>query len=215
MNLEEFNRISSDTRNNIIDYRNDIDRDYKAIDKILFRLKTNIKDIAKNITSLVLVISLISGGVVAIGVKNKNEKNVLLSSNEYSIQEYNIKKVDWIAAYVGYIICLVIIYCGLSYSVGESIIKKFIDKMKNNIKEYNTNINCAVYLFRDMEEDIMYLLAYISQYEQLHNGFNKIISENPYLEGDELINRISDTLNSLDTEEIIKDVQVKKKIMGK
>lgn len=215
MNLEEFNRISSDTRNNIIDYRNDIDRDYKAIDKILFRLKTNIKDIAKNITSLVLVISLISGGVVAIGVKNKNEKNVLLSSNEYSIQEYNIKKVDWIAAYVGYIICLVIIYCGLSYSVGESIIKKFIDKMKNNIKEYNTNINCAVYLFRDMEEDIMYLLAYISQYEQLHNGFNKIISENPYLEGDELINRISDTLNSLDTEEIIKNVQVKKKIMGK
>lgn len=215
MNLEEFNRISSDTRNNIIDYRNDIDRDYKAIDKILFRLKTNIKDIAKNITSLVLVISLISGGVVAIGVKNKNEKNALLSSNEYSIQEYNIKKVDWIAAYVGYIICLVIIYCGLSYSVGESIIKKFIDKMKNNIKEYNTNINCAVYLFRDMEEDIMYLLAYISQYEQLHNGFNKIISENPYLEGDELINRISDTLNSLDTEEIIKDVQVKKKIMGK
>ena len=215
MNLEEFNKISSDTRNNIIDYRNDIDRDYNAIDKILFRLKTNIKDIAKNITSLVLVISLISGGVVAIGVKNKNEKNVLLSSNEYSIQEYNIKKVDWIAAYVGYIICLVIIYCGLSYSVGESIIKKFIDKMKNNIKEYNTNINCAVYLFRDMEEDIMYLLAYISQYEQLHNGFNKIISENPYLEGDELINRISDTLNSLDTEEIIKDVQVKKKIMGK
>lgn len=215
MNLEEFNRISSDTRNNIIDYRNDIDRDYKAIDKILFRLKTNIKDIAKNITSLVLVISLISGGVVAIGVKNKNEKNVLLSSNEYSIQEYNIKKVDWIAAYVGYIICLVIIYCGLSYSVGESIIKKFIDKMKNNIKEYNTNINCAVYLFRDMEEDIMYLLAYISKYEKLKSGFNKIISNNPYLEGDELINRISDTLNSLDTEEIIKDVQVKKKIMGK
>lgn len=215
MNLEEFNRISSDTRNNIIDYRNDIDRDYKAIDKILFRLKTNIKDIAKNITSLVLVISLISGGVVAIGVKNKNEKNALLSSNEYSIQEYNIKKVDWIAAYVGYIICLVIIYCGLSYSVGESIIKKFIDKMKNNIKEYNTNINCAVYLFRDMEEDIMYLLAYISQYEKLKSGFNKIISNNPYLEGDELINRISDTLNSLDTEEIIKDVQVKKKIMGK
>ena len=61
----------------------------------------------------------------------------------------------------------------------------------------------------------MYLLAYISQYEELQNGFNKIISENPYLEGDELINRISDTLNSLDTEEIIKDVQVKKKIMGK
>lgn len=215
MNFEEFNKISSNTRNSIIDYRNNIDKDYKAIDKVLFKLKNNIRDIAKNITSLVLVVSLISGGVVAIGVKNKNEKNALLSSNQYSIHEYNIKKVDWVAAYIGYILCLVIIYCGLSYSVGESIIKKFIDKMKNNINEYNTNIKSAVYLFRDMEEDIMYLLAYISQYERLKSGLNKILSDNPYLEGDELINRICDTLNNLDIEEIIKDVQVKKKIMGK
>lgn len=215
MDLEEFKDLCILTRNEIVSKNNSMNINYELIDKKLNYLKKKGKTLTREIVSLVLVISLVGGSATFIGLNTKRERKFNLDNGVYSIEEFNNKrKVDYLTAYFGYVLLLVVLYSGLCYVKGNSIFKDFIIKLRNNIKDYREGLESGCVLFADMKNDIMFLISYIAQYEECKRCFDVILKENPYLEGDALINKIDDVLNNLDINSIINNINVKKKILG-
>lgn len=215
MNLKEFKELCIITRNEIISRNNSINVNYKLIEDKLKNLKSKSKVLRKEIISLVLTISLICGSATFIGINTKNERKSKLFEGIYTEQRYKDKRgVDYLTAYFGYVLLLLVIYGGVSYIKGKSVFKNFIINLKKNINEYKCGVVETCYLFSDLKEDITYLLAYLCQFEECKKCYDNILVENPYLSNDDIIDKISIILESLDIENIEKNISVKRKILN-
>ena len=215
MNLKEFKELCIITRNEIVSRNNSVNSNYILVDRKVRDLKSKTLVLTKEIVSLVLAVSLVGGSATFIGVNTKRERQDKLNCGIYSVEDYNNKrKVDYFTAYFGYVLALLVLYSGLSFVKGSSVFKSFFSKFRRNVKEYKEGIVSGCELFADMREDISYLMLYLCQYEECKKCYANILNEYPYLEGDELINKISDVLDNLDVESIRKNIDVKKKILG-
>lgn len=215
MDLEELKTLAIDTRNSIVTYNNKINSNYVDIDNKLRYLKSKGVKITRDVISLLVSVSILLGSATYIGVKTHNDRKSKLEYKEYTIEEYsNKRKVDYLTAYFGYILLLIVIYNGVCFVKGNTAFIDFFNSFREDVKEFKSGVNEGTILFRSMRENVMYLYQYILQYKAISECVRDIISDNPYMEGEELIIKIDSVLSSIDIEEILENNNEKVKILG-
>lgn len=214
MDLEELKSLTIDTRNNIVTYNNKINTNYVDIDNKLRYLKSKGIKITKDIITIVVSVSLLLGSATYIGVKTHKDRKDKLYYKEYTMEEYNNKrKIDYLTAYFGYILLLIVIYNGIYYFKGSGVFTDFFNSFKEDVKKFKSGVNDGVVLFSSMRENVQYLYQYILQYKAIEECLKDIINDNPYMESDELIIKIDSVLKSIDIEDILESSKEKTKVL--
>lgn len=212
MELNELKELTINTKNNIIYKNNLLQSNYNSIEYNNKKIKSLKKLITKDVLTIFLSFSIICGSGITLGINTKNERRSKLDSGIYTVEQFNNNRNrDYLTAYFGYVLVLFISYYGINFIKKDNVFKKFFIKLVNNYNEYkkiNKDINL---LFNNMDNDIMYLLGYITQFKEYRNIFYEIIENNPYLENDMLVTQINKILSSIDIDEIMDDIHSKKR----